>query len=69
MPDEDEPAQIDRTAFSVTTLSEQSDNRDYWQSRTPEERLAAVGQLRQLNDDYDPAADRFQRVIEVIRRS
>jgi hypothetical protein len=69
MPDEDEPAQIDRTAFSVTTLSEQSDNRDYWQSRTPEERLAAVEQLRQLNYDYDPAADRFQRAIEVIRRS
>jgi hypothetical protein len=69
MPDEDEPAQIDRTAFSVTTLSEQSDNRDYWQSRTPEERLAAVEQLRQLTYDYDPAADRFQRVIEVIRRS
>jgi hypothetical protein len=69
MPDEDEPAQIDRTAFPVTTLSEQSDNRDYWQSRTPKKRLAAVEQLRQLNYDYDPAADRFQRVIEVIRRS
>lgn len=69
MPDENESTQIDRTAFSVTTLSEQSDDRDYWQSRSHEVRLAAVEQLRQLNYDYDPTADRLQRVLEIARRT
>lgn len=69
MDDADPPEQIDRDAFSVTSLSEQSDNRAFWQSRSPEERLAAIEQLRQLNYDYDPAADRLQRVLEVARRA
>lgn len=69
MDDPEYSEQIDRDAFSVTSLSEQSDNRAYWQSRSPEERLAAIEQLRQLNYDYDPAADRLQRVFEVARRA
>jgi len=66
---DDASNQIDRTAFSVTSLSDQSDNRAYWQSRSPEERLAAIEQLRQLNYDYDPAADRLQRVLTIARRA
>lgn len=69
MDDAENAGQIDREAFSVTSLSEQSDNRSYWQSRSPEERLAAIEQLRQLNYDYDPAADRLQSVLEVARRA
>ena len=69
MSDTKKSDQIDREAFSVTSLSGQSDNRAYWQSKLPEERLAAVEQLRQLNYDYDPAAERLQRVLEVAQRA
>lgn len=69
MPGPEESDRIDRAAFSVTSLSKQSDNRAYWQSRSPEERLAAIEQLRQLNYDYDPAAQRLQRVLEVTQRA
>ena len=63
----DDAESLDRSAFSVTTLSDQSDDRAYWQSQSPEQRLAAVEQLRQLNYDYDPA-ERLQRVLEVAQR-
>jgi hypothetical protein len=63
----DDSSSLDRSAFSVTTLSGQSDDRAYWRSQSPEERLAAVEQLRQLNYDYDPT-DRLQRVLEVAQR-
>jgi len=62
----DDDQSLDRSAFSVTTLADQSDNRTYWQSQSPEQRLAAVEQLRQLNYDYDPA-ERLQRVLEVAQ--
>jgi hypothetical protein len=63
----DDASSLDRSAFSVTTLSDQSDDRAYWQSQSLEQRLAAVEQLRQLNYDYDPA-ERLQRVLEVAQR-
>ena len=63
----DDDESLDRSAFSVTTLSAQSDDRAYWQSQSPAQRLAAVEQLRQLNYDYDPA-ERLQRVLEVAQR-
>jgi len=63
----DDASSLDRSAFSVTTLSDQSDDRAYWQSQSPEQRLEAVEQLRQLNYDYDPS-ERLQRVLEVAQR-
>jgi hypothetical protein len=63
----DDASSLDRSAFSVTTLSDQSNNRAYWQSQSPAQRLAAVEQLRQLNDDDDPT-ERLQRVLETARR-
>jgi hypothetical protein len=63
----DDASSLDRSAFSVTTLSDQSNNRAYWQSQSPAQRLAAVEQLRQLNDEDDPA-ERLQRVLETVRR-
>jgi hypothetical protein len=63
----DDASSLDRSAFSVTTLSDPSNNRAYWQSQSPAQRLAAVEQLRQLNDDDDPA-ERLQRAFETARR-
>jgi hypothetical protein len=52
--------------YILPTLSDPSNNRAYWQSQSPAQRLAAVEQLRQLNDDDDPA-ERLQRAFETAR--
>jgi hypothetical protein len=56
---------MDKTAFSVVSLTEESDEKAYWQSRTPQQRLDAVELLRQLNYGYDPATARLQRVLTI----
>ena len=60
---------LDKKAFTVARRSDPPDDRAYWHSRTPEERLQAVEFLRQLNYGYDPSAERLQRVFEVVQRS
>lgn len=57
--------QLDKTAFSVVTLTDEPDDRAYWWSKTPTQRLEAVELLRQLNYGYDPATARLQRVFGV----
>ena len=57
---------VDRTALSVTSLSEPSDEADYWAVRTPAERLQALERIRQAVYGYDVAAG-LQRVLEVTQ--
>ena len=56
---------MDKTAFSTVSLTEESDEKEYWQTKTPQERLETVELLRQLNYGYDPATARLQRVLTV----
>jgi hypothetical protein len=56
---------MQKTALTVVSLTDESDERSYWQSRTPEERLQAVEFLRQITYGYDPLSDRLQRVLEI----
>ena len=58
---------IDKEALSVVSLSEESDDKEYWHSKTPQERLAAVELMRQINYGYDPVTTRLQRVLEVAQ--
>ena len=60
---------IDRNAFSVVSLTGESDEKAYWLTKTPQERLEVVEMLRQLNYGYDPATARLQRVLTVFDRS
>ncbi len=57
---------MDKTAFSVISLSEKSSDREYWLSKTPQERLAALELMRQINYGYDPATDQLERVLEIV---
>jgi len=60
---------VDRKAFSVIPLEENdSDERAYWLSKTPYERLDAVETMRQILYGYDPTTARLQRVFEVAQR-
>ena len=63
-----EKYRLDRTAFSVSSLSAPSDEKAYWLSRTPEERLEALELMRQVLYGYDPTTTRLQRVLTVIQR-
>lgn len=59
-------ARIDKTAFSVGAFDDDSQDKQYWLSKTPEERLEALELLRIIHYGYDPATTRLQRVLEVV---
>ena len=60
---------LDKTAFSVVTLERADDDREFWWSRTPQERWEALEINRQLVYGYDPATLRLQSVFSVVKRS
>ncbi len=55
---------IDKRFFSVVSLSDQSDDRNYWFARDPIERIRHIEVLRRINYGYRAAAG-LQRVLEV----
>jgi hypothetical protein len=59
---------VDRKAFSVGSVLEPSDEKAYWLSKTPYERLAAAELMRQIVYGYDPSTTRLQRVFEITQR-
>ncbi len=65
--DELSTLKVDRTAFSTSTSFDDEEEKVYWLSRTPYERLRHMALLRQIN--YGPSATaRLQRVLEVAQR-
>ena len=61
---------VDRRAFSIVSLNEQDeDEKRYWRSKTPHERLEAIELTRQILYGYDPATCRLQRILEVAQRA
>jgi uncharacterized protein (DUF433 family) len=56
---------IDRKSFSVSSLSDESEDKAYWLSKTPHERLMATELMRQINYGYDPTTARLQRILEI----
>ncbi|MDL1912536.1 hypothetical protein FBQ81_17890 [Chloroflexi bacterium CFX6] len=61
---------LDRAAFSVFSSFEEADrqDREYWLSRTPYERLQYMELLRRINYG-SAAAARLQRVLEITERT
>jgi len=68
--DEYQFPKLDRTAFSVLSSFEEADKQDkeYWLSRTPYERLQYMELLRRINYG-SVAATRLQRVLEIAERA
>ena len=64
-----ENAKVDRTAFKVFSSFEEAeaDDRAYWLSRTPQERVRHIEFLRRLNYG-SRATERLQRVLEITTR-
>jgi hypothetical protein len=61
-------AKLDNTAFSVASLTDESDEKRYWLTKSPYERLRALELMRQIIYGYDPSTERLQRVLEVVER-
>lgn len=58
---------VDRAVLKVASLVEESDERIYWLSRTPHERLRHMELLRRINYG-NKATTRLQRVLEFAER-
>jgi hypothetical protein len=58
---------VDRTAFSIVSLYDEDSDLQYWLARTPDERLSAVEQIRQIVYGYNPSTVRLQRVLEIAK--
>ena len=56
---------LDRSAFSIGSLSDDMDEKEYWLKRTPAERLEASELMRQIVYGYDPTTTRLQRILEI----
>ena len=61
-------ARLDRTVFSVASLTDESDEKQYWLTKSPYERLRALELMRQIIYGYDPSTERLQRFFEVAER-
>jgi len=67
--DENNFPRLDKTVFSVVSLEEaDSDEKEYWLSKTPYERLQYMELLRRINYGTSAVA-RLQRVFEVAERT
>lgn len=60
---------MDKTAFSVHSIDDESDEKEYWRSKSPVERLHTVEILRQMIYGYDPLTARLQRFFETAQLS
>jgi hypothetical protein len=56
---------LDKTTLTVAPLFDNSDEKAYWLSRTPEERLRHIEALRWINYGNHATA-RLQRVLELV---
>ena len=68
--DEIQFPKLNKTAFSVLSSFEEADKQDkeYWLSRTPRERLQYMELLRRINYGSNATA-RLQRVLEITERA
>lgn len=54
---------LDKSSLTVTSLSDESEEKEYWSLKSPEERWRAIEQMRQIVYGYDPITTRLQRVF------
>ena len=59
---------INKSIVTVGLLLEPSDDKDFWLSKTPSERLQFVEILRQLNYSQYQSTARLQRILTVTER-
>ena len=58
---------LDKTKISVSNSFDNSEEKDYWLSHTPQERLLHIERLRRIAYCYDENSGGLQRIIEVVK--
>lgn len=61
----EEAYKIDKSAFSIGCLHDGGDEKAYWLSKSPQERIEAIEIMRQILYGYDPATTRLERFFEI----
>jgi len=56
---------IDRSAFSIGSIHDCGDEKAYWLSKSPQERIEAMEIMRKIIYGYNPATERLQRFLEI----
>lgn len=59
------PERVDRSALSLVPLFDDSDEKEYWHSRSSAERLRHVETLRRINYGRGATA-RLDRILELV---
>ena len=59
---------INKSILTVGQLLQPSDEKDFWLSKTPSERLQFVEILRQLNYGQYQSTARLQRILTIAER-
>jgi len=62
----DSSYKINRNALSVASLHDESDEKEFWISKSGLERLEALEYMRQVIYGYDPSSTRLQRILTVV---
>ncbi len=57
---------LNKKIISVVSLNSEQNDKEYWLSKTPIERLEFIEYLRQINYGYNPSTSRLQRFFEVV---
>ncbi len=60
---------MDKSAFSVSSIDDESDEKQYWMSKAPVERMYSVEIMRQMLYGYDPLTARLQIFFEIAELS
>ena len=64
-----ELGKMDKSHFSIRNLHDPSDDKEFWLSKTPEDRMQALQYMRQMAYGYDPtkSGSGIQRFFEVVK--
>ena len=62
-----EMPRLDKTVLAVVPIDEVEEERAYWHSQAPHERLQAIELLRELNYGKRAVSARLQRLLEVTQ--
>ena len=59
-------ARMDKTIFSVASLTDEPGEKTYWRDQSLATRLHALELMRQVMYGYDPTIARLQRILAIV---
>ncbi len=65
----DEIPRLDKKAVKVTSLDDIEEEKEYWLSKSPSERIEAIEINRRMMYGQDRVTSRLQRILEVAELS